>query len=225
MTTTAIDTAGTTKGVELEMKGRLSRSERNAVHEALNKGFLVPLEGLHTDGYYGDCSVLMRRSNHPDVEAAATEYRHGLYRLENKGWKKKLRDTGNLPVLGNGGEQAIAIVTAIATVLGWRGPLEDSTDTMTDLSETDGEKVRLFLRAHYLPEWAVSSKQKDLPQYDSNVVDVEFLEMLNRANGELDADPLAVHRHIVNPATSSTPFVVSHEGIFKGREEAVESES
>lgn len=224
MSNTAIDTAGTAEGVKLEANGRLGRKERQAVDKALNAGILVPLEGLHPKGYHDDCSVLMRPETHQAIEDAETDYRHRLYRLVlGDNWRKKIQQKG-MSSLPNGGEKAIAIEGILATVLGWTGPLEDSDDNLVQMDEMGAEDVRRFLRAHYLPEWAVSPKQKSLPPYDPDNVDQDFLAMLNRANLELDVNPLAIAAHL-RGKDSSSPFVVMHDGIFRAQEQPAASDS
>ena len=221
MSTTAIDTAGTTDGIIAEVERRFSRKDQLEAAGAIEEGLDIPLDGLHTDGWYDGQRVRMCRSTSLSVTTATSRKQRQLWRVAwGPDYIKKVRK-GKKSILPEGGDHLVRIETALATIKGWTGEMENRASEMVDLSVLDAEGVRSFIRSERLPEWKIASDQTgNLPKYEPAKVDIEFLDMLEEANELLDTeiDFLALRSHLKTNGTSKNPFVVMHDGIFDPEE-------
>ncbi len=217
MSTTAIDTAGTTEGIKGEVERRFSLRDQEEASRAMEDGFVIPLDGLHPNGWYDGQAVVMCKSNSLVVKDETSKKQRYLWRIAwGDAFLSKIRG-GKKAILPEGGETLIQMTSLIASIKGWRGEMEDHERNMVNLTEMDAEQVRTFIRRERLPEWKIKADQKGgLPSYDPSVVNVDFIQMLDEASSILDTevDFLALRRHLSGNGTSGKAFVVMHDGIF-----------
>lgn len=217
MSTTAIDTAGTPEGVKGEVERRYSLKDQEEATRAMEEGLVIPLDGLHPNGWYDGQCVVMCKSNSQVVKDETQKKQRSLWRIAwGDAFLTKIRG-GKKAILPEGGETLLQMASLIASIKGWRGEMEDHEGNMVDLTDFDGDQVRTFIRRERLPEWKIKADQKGgLPTYDPSGVNVDFIQMLDEASSVLDTevDFLALRRQLSGNGTSGKAFVVMHDGIL-----------